>query len=63
MLSVGMHVGRGLAPDKRIEQLCSCPKEPCGLVDEDKADQQCQQHQPHQTMRQLHAPEECPGVS
>lgn len=63
MLGQGMHVGRGFPPDTRIEQLCSCPKEPCGLVNEDNTDPECQQHQPHQTMRQLHAPEECPRVS
>jgi len=54
------HIGRSWA-GTHIEDACSCPKESCGLVDSAKAT--CGQHTVRggKTIRQSHAPKDCPG--
>jgi len=54
------HVGRSWS-GHQIEDLCPCPQEPCGLVDLQKADPQCVQHNLTRTIRQGHAEEDCPA--
>lgn len=54
------HVGRAWSGTD-IEDACPCPQEPCGLVRMGTADPSCEQHQPIQTVRQVHAGSKCPG--
>ena len=46
-----------------LERDCPCPKEPCGLVDQEKANPDCMEHpmRRRKTMRQGHPAGECPG--
>lgn len=59
-----MHIGRSFGGGGHIEAACPCPLEPCGLVDQDKVADECDQHPPMacKTMRTGHRPEDCPGV-
>lgn len=56
------HIGRSW-DDTHLENSCPCPKEPCGLVNQAKADPRCFHHpvERYKTMRQGHRPDECPG--
>ena len=58
-----MHVGRSFG-GTRLEDDCPCPKAPCGLVDHDNVDQNCEQHswQAAKTMRQIHYAHQCPAL-
>jgi hypothetical protein len=59
---VPWHIGRSFT-DNRLEMVCPCPLEPCGLVSRDRADPNCLQHTDVcKTIRQVHSPEDCPGV-
>lgn len=70
---MGLHIGRhwsstyqhaaSNAMDQRptIEDGCPCPKEPCGMIDSDKVDPDCQQHSGMKTIRSSHYPEDCPA--
>lgn len=58
------HIGRSWT-GTRLEDVCPCPKEPCGLVDAEKALESCEQgHHWNRarTIRQSHRSDECPGV-
>lgn len=59
-----MHIGRSFAGPGHIEATCPCPLEPCGLVDTEKAVDECDQHPPAacKTMRTGHPSEDCPGI-
>lgn len=55
------HVGRTWS-DNRLEQLCPCPLEPCGLVALDKTHPECEEHTTRaRTMRQIHEAADCPS--
>lgn len=56
------HIGRSWE-DHPLEDACPCPKEPCGLVDRDKAVPECLHHPVtrYKTIRQGHYEDECPG--
>jgi hypothetical protein len=55
------HVGRTWS-DNRLEQLCPCPLERCGLVALDKTHPECEEHTTRaRTMRQIHEAADCPG--
>lgn len=56
------HIGRGWRGTD-LEDGCPCPKAPCGLVPADQIDPACPQHgfDSAKTIRQNHAPEDCPG--
>ncbi|MCM2391734.1 hypothetical protein [Streptomyces albipurpureus] len=58
------HIGRSWGGPGDCEALCPCPKAPCGLVDFDNVDEECEQHPPFRckTIRTGHLPEDCPGV-
>lgn len=61
---MGMHVGRSFN-DTRLEDVCICPKEPCGLVDLERVwGGGCEQHDLKyaKTLRQGHKESECPGA-
>ena len=45
----------------RLSAECGCPKTPCGLTEFGTWDPDCDFHGPTKTMRQGHAPEDCPG--
>jgi hypothetical protein len=47
-----------------LEDNCPCIKEPCGLVDLEKANEKCSEHAfgSSKTMRQGHYADKCPGV-
>lgn len=57
-----MHIGRSFS-DTRLEDLCPCPKEACGLVNTDNISPDCDQHPPERakTLRQVHKGDECPS--
>lgn len=57
----GSHIGRSFGDARWIEEACPCPKEPCGLVDTNKAVPECGHHPfaAYKTIRQAHAPENC----
>ncbi|MEU7243393.1 hypothetical protein [Streptomyces sparsogenes] len=57
-----MHIGRSFAGGGHIEALCPCPLAPCGLVDTENVDPECDQHPPTRckTIRTGHAAEDCP---
>ncbi|MFB7823852.1 hypothetical protein [Streptomyces hydrogenans] len=57
------HIGRSWGGPSHIEALCPCPLAPCGLVDRDNVDSECQQHPVGRmkTIRESHAAEDCPG--
>ncbi|KUN16536.1 hypothetical protein AQJ23_44900 [Streptomyces antibioticus] len=59
-----MHIGRSFGGGGHIEASCPCELEPCGLVDQDKVDETCNQHPPAacKTMRSGHSAEDCPGI-
>jgi hypothetical protein len=64
---VSYHLGRSWPGDTHIEDVCPCPKQPCGLVDTDKTSPDCDQHHVGnghhaRTTRQGHAAERCPGA-
>lgn len=62
--AVVLHVGRSWKGHD-LEDACSCPKAPCGLVAQDRVDPSCVQHgylHPPKTMRQGHPAERCPGL-
>lgn len=63
MSDLRIHVGRSWI-GTRLEDGCPCEKEPCGLVDMDKADPSCEQHgiDKFKTMRQMHNVADCPGA-
>lgn len=54
------HIGRSFT-GHRLEDVCPCPKEPCGLVDTDRVDHACEQHPlaAAKTLRQIHAAGKC----
>jgi hypothetical protein len=56
------HVGRSWV-DTRLEDVCPCPKEPCGLVVLARADPDCPEHPParFKSMRQGHPADRCPA--
>jgi hypothetical protein len=56
------HIGRSWS-DHPLEDACSCPKAPCGLVVLGNTDPACPQHHPEKTIRQSHPLSECPSVS
>ena len=60
---MGMHAGRSWAPAQHLEKdaACTCPKEPCGLVDVDKYAYDCPHHQLVKTIRQSHPEDACPA--
>jgi hypothetical protein len=45
----------------RLEDDCPCGKAPCGLVDSEQIDPECDQHSfgAAKTMRQMHEPNSC----
>ena len=55
------HHGRWWTGHK-IEDECPCAQEACGLVDFDKRDPDCPQHQMTKTIRQGHRASECPAT-
>ncbi|MFD6361854.1 hypothetical protein ACFWFX_18680 [Streptomyces roseolus] len=57
------HIGRSWGGPGHLEALCPCPLAPCGLVDRDNLDPECQQHPVGRmkTIRTGHAAEDCPG--
>lgn len=59
-----MHIGRSFT-DTRLEDVCPCPKEPCGLVAFSKALESCE-YGHHwasaRTIRQGHSAAKCPGT-
>ncbi|MFE7399592.1 hypothetical protein [Streptomyces sp. NPDC057557] len=61
---MGIHIGRSWDGPGDIEATCPCPKAPCGLVDRDNLNEDCEQHPPtrHKTIRTRHSADECPGV-
>lgn len=58
------HIGRSWAGHE-IEDACPCPKAPCGLVDPDKANPDCEHHPltRSKSMRQGHPADQCPAAS
>jgi hypothetical protein len=59
---INWHIGRSWYGHP-LEEVCPCPKEPCGLIEVAKADPDCPQHawERAKSMRQGHPPEKCPG--
>lgn len=55
------HMGRSWWPQHFLEDECPCPKEPCGLVDMEKAVPECPEHWFHRakSMREFHDEEHC----
>lgn len=56
--TVVWHVGRSWT-GTAIEDVCPCPKTPCGLVVDLNPD--CDQHRGNRTTRQGHPADRCPG--
>lgn len=54
------HIGRSFT-GHHLEDQCPCPKEKCGLVDNEKANPECEHHKPFsaQTIRQGHLASDC----
>lgn len=57
----GHHLGRSFN-GTAIEDDCPCPKAPCGLIIGGQESPECGQHHPGKTIRQGHAPDQCPGT-
>ena len=60
----GQHVGRSWS-GTRIEDICPCPQEPCGLVDLGRTHPDCDEHPPSRakSMRQIHDAARCPAAT
>lgn len=58
------HIGRSWPGATPIEDACPCPKEPCGLVDREKAHPDCPDHpmERMKSVRQSHSAADCPGT-
>jgi hypothetical protein len=59
-----MHIGRSFDGPGHIEATCPCELTPCGLVDTENVNDECDQHPPvaGRTIRTGHPAENCPGV-
>ncbi len=61
------HVGRSWGGPGALEAGCPCPKAACGLVIQQTASPDCDQHgpppYPPRTMRTGHAADRCPGAT
>lgn len=59
-----MHIGRSFDGPGHIEATCPCDLAPCGLVDTENVNDQCDQHPPSagKTMRIGHSAEDCPEI-
>jgi len=56
------HYGRSFS-DTRLEDVCPCKKEACGLVSVEGVNSDCLEHPMGRmkTIRQAHMTEDCPG--
>lgn len=59
-----IHMGRSWTGHP-LEDSCSCPQQPCGLIAEEGALQDCPQHGwgAAKTMRQIHREEDCARIT
>lgn len=59
-----IHFGRSFVGSK-LEEICPCPQEACGLIDEEKVVPECPEHPwgRIKTIRQMHKAEDCPQKS
>jgi hypothetical protein len=57
----GDHVGRAFVGHEP-EDVCPCPKAPCGLVVSDEIRTDCPAHHDARSMRQSHSVKNCSGA-
>jgi len=55
------HTGRSWGGPGDIERDCLCPKAPCGLVANNSAAPDCDQHDGSRTIRSSHRADHCPA--